>query len=284
MIRTGIDSDKSVLMHLWKLCFPDTWRFVHFYFNRVYKKDETLVYVENNQPVASLQMIPYRIKTGDSFWWGGYISGAMTHPNYRKRGYMEQLLTASFKTMREKGYDYTFLIPQEEYLVDYYAKFGYEKAFPQHLTSYLQTGEPKLSDNVKIYTNHSVSVSDDLQNLYAIYSRFLMDKTDVVMKNEIQFLITLWDFFDGKGVLFANDDGFAFSSKTGKFIKLIDFFYRNEETKMEFLQTISAYYSGKQTIIYSDTTAPITGHKGMIKSLDASVATKTDIYLGRMLE
>jgi len=280
MIRYGKDTDKETLMRMWKLCFSDTDRFIRFYFDRIYTNEKTLVYVENNQPVASLQMIPYRIKTGDSFSWGGYISGAMTHPDYRKRGYMEQLLTASFETMREKGYTYTFLIPQEDYLVDYYRKFGYENAFPEYFASYLCSKESKLSENVNIYTDYSDA---DLKALYSVYSYFLIEKTNVVLKNELQFLITLWDFFDGKGILFANDEGFAFSSKAGKIIKLIDFFYRNKETKTEFLQTISAYY-GKGMIIFNDSSVSIPKYKGMIKSLDESVITKTDIYMGRMLE
>jgi len=280
MIRTGKDTDKDTLMQMWKLCFSDTDRFIRFYFDKVYANDETLVYTENDVPVASLQMIPYRIKTGDSYFWGGYISGAMTHPDYRKRGYMEQLLTASFNFMRKKGYIYTFLIPQEDYLVDYYGKFGYENAFPEYFASYHFQKESKLNENVNIYNDHSIV---DFQALYSVYSYFLIEKTNVVLKTEVQFLITLWDFFDGKGILFANDDGFAFSSKAGKIIKLIDFFYRSEETKIEFLQTISAYY-GKGTIIFNDSSVSIPKYKGMIKSLDESVVAKTDIFMGRMLE
>ena len=125
MIRFGKDTDKETLMQMWKLCFSDTERFIRFYFDRVYANDETLVYTENDVPIASLQMIPYRIKTGDSFSWGGYISGAMTHPDYRKRGYMDKLLLTSFDEMIKKGYDYAFLIPQEKGLIKMYAKYGF---------------------------------------------------------------------------------------------------------------------------------------------------------------
>jgi len=133
MIRQGKDTDKDSLRQLWKCCFPeDTERFISFYFDNVYANDETLVYVENNQPVASLQMIPYQIKAGDNLSWGGYISGAMTHPDYRKKGYMSQLLYASFDEMIKKGYDYTFLIPQEEWLIRVYAKYGFRLCEPSY--------------------------------------------------------------------------------------------------------------------------------------------------------
>ena len=126
MIRPGINEDKETLMQMWNLCFPqDSERFIRFYFENIYVNDETLVYVENNQPVASLQIIPYQIKTVDNLLWGGYISGAMTHPNFRKKGYMDKLLRASFDEMIKKNYDYAFLIPQEKWLINMYTKYGF---------------------------------------------------------------------------------------------------------------------------------------------------------------
>jgi predicted acetyltransferase len=267
---------------MWKSCFPqDTDRFIRFYFDKVYKNDETLVYVENDELVASLQMIPHRIKTSDSFCWGGYISGAMTHPGYRKKGYMARLLNASFDYMREKGYVYTFLIPQEEYLVDYYKKFGFENASPERLTSYHRRTAPLFNTSMNIYTDLSTI---DFPALYSAFSHYLMEKTNVALKSESQFSNMLWDFFDGKGVLFTNDEGFAFTSKRGKTIVLSEFFYRNEEVKTGFLHTICDYYSLEETIIYNDPSIPITRYKGMIKSLNESIESKTDIYIGRMFE
>ena len=131
MIRYGKDTDKETLMQLWKICFPqDTERFIRFYFDNVYANDETLVYVENDLPVTSLQIIPYQIETSDNFLRGGYISGVMTHPGHRKKGYMDKLLRASFDEMIKKGYDYAFLIPQEKGLIEMYAKYGFRLCEP----------------------------------------------------------------------------------------------------------------------------------------------------------
>jgi len=119
------------LKNLWKRCFPqDTAHFIDFYFDKIYENDETLVCVENNRPVAALQIIPYSIKTVNQIRSGGYLSGIMTHPDYRKRGYMNKLLQAAFDEMGEKGYDYTFLIPQEKELVGMYAKYGFRLCEP----------------------------------------------------------------------------------------------------------------------------------------------------------
>ena len=131
MIRYANDTDRESLMQMWKYCFPeDTDYYFNFYFDNFYSNEETLLCEENGQPVASLQMIPYRLKTGDSLSQGGYIFSAMTHPDHRKKGYMAQLLQASFDEMIKKGYDYTFLIPGEKGLVGLYEKYGFRLLKP----------------------------------------------------------------------------------------------------------------------------------------------------------
>jgi predicted acetyltransferase len=100
------------------------------YFEKVYADDEILVYVLNDCPVASLQMIPYQIKITNNLYRGGYISGAMTHPNHRKKGYMDKLMQTSFDEMLKNNYDYAFLIPQNRGLVEMYAKYGFRLCQP----------------------------------------------------------------------------------------------------------------------------------------------------------
>jgi len=131
MIRYGKETDKETLKQLWKFCFPeDSERFINFYFTYVYKNVETLVFIENDLPIASLQMISYKIKKVREILKAGYISGAMTHPDYRKKGYMAKLLQASFDEMIKKGYDYVFLIPQEAELIQMYEKYGFRLCEP----------------------------------------------------------------------------------------------------------------------------------------------------------
>ena len=132
MITHSIEAYKPELKKLWKLCFNDSDRFIQFYFDNIYQNQNSLVFLNENHdfPVAFLQIIPYQIKIGQNLYNAGYISGAMTHPEYRHKGYMHKLLTASFEEMRKKGYDYTFLIPQKKELIAMYAKYGFRLSEP----------------------------------------------------------------------------------------------------------------------------------------------------------
>ena len=292
-------------MQLWKLCFPhDTQRFIRFYFERVYVGEQTLVLLKGGRPVAALQMIPYRLKmwsslarahegslegsSGSSLVWGGYISGAMTHPGHRRKGYMAQLLEAAFGRMRERGYAFSFLIPQGERLIDYYGRFGFERAFAQHTACYncLTTGAVP-DGNIKV---HAALSPVDLPALYAVYSAYLMKKSSAVLKSEQQFSNILWDFFDEGGILFAGDGGLAFTYKKRNKVVVTEFFYRDTAARTEFLQAAGAYYSAAEVVVVDDPAAPVSGFKGMIRPLAAPLAPlaplapPTDIYMGPMLE
>jgi predicted acetyltransferase len=288
MIQQGKNKYKDALKEMWKLCFPDdSASFINFYFDRAYKNEETLVFIEENKPVASLQMIPYSLKNGTTISTVGYISGAMTHPDFQRKGYMGKLLNASFKVMQKKGYDYTFLIPQEEWLFDFYGKYGYIQAFPkheEHLLMYNDT-ENTRNDTVKKFRHSAPNVeSAEFLYIYTVYSRFLSAMPCVVLKTESQFAFILQDFFDEKGVLFINDYGIAFTFQKGDTVIIKAFLYRDEEMRQVFLASVSRYYTSQKIIIRHDRSVPVTGYRGMIKSLNASNEEITNIYMDMMLD
>ncbi|GAP72019.1 acetyltransferase, GNAT family [Candidatus Symbiothrix dinenymphae] len=128
MIQQGTNKHKPALIALWKQCFPDdTDLFINLYFNKLYKNEEALIAVENDRPVAFLQMLPCEVKIDEKQYPARYIYGVMTHPKYRRKGYMHQLLTAALSQLDTMGADcgYAFLIPQTPELARTYAKYGF---------------------------------------------------------------------------------------------------------------------------------------------------------------
>lgn len=288
MIQYGEDKYKEELKLLWKLCFPDdSETFIHFYFEEVYTNEDTLVLIEEGKIVSSLQMIPYPIKIGSTINLAGYISGAMTHPNYQKKGYMGQLLNASFKEMKEKGYNYTFLIPQQDWLFNYYGQFGYNQAFPIHQSTLLSAPDKTISSNllrdktIQVYKSlNEIEISD----FYTIYSRFLMQQKNVVLKTKQQVNNILWDLFEGQGLLLYNDWGMAFVYPQKDKTIIREFFFYDEEIKQEYLFFMGQSYPLKNIFYYNNPNAPFLNYKGMIKNLDGNTQLPADIYMSMMLD
>ena len=113
---------------LWKLCFNDNDEFVDMYFNLRYNSEVNVAIESGDEVIAALQMLPYPITFHGNSVPTAYISGACTHPDYRSRGVMRELLSQAFGRMYRNNITFTTLIPAEPWLFGYYARVGYATA------------------------------------------------------------------------------------------------------------------------------------------------------------
>ncbi len=119
-------SDIQQLTALYSICFPDDpadfWNWI---FKTVYAPENTMNVRRDGRIVASLQMIPCKMKLNDALYDAHYIYAAATHPEYRDRGLMAGLLEAAAAEGARRGHWFSVLITQEDSLLEYYARFGY---------------------------------------------------------------------------------------------------------------------------------------------------------------
>lgn len=111
---------------LWKSCFNDPEPFLDLYFSQKYTDEVNVTTVREGRVVSALQMLPYRMTC-----WGRevpvrYVSGACTHPDYRNRKLMRELLRLAHWRMSVMGSVFSLLIPAEPWLYAYYRQSGYE--------------------------------------------------------------------------------------------------------------------------------------------------------------
>lgn len=281
MICYSQEKYRSALMEMWKQCFPDTGEFIRFYFNHVYQNNETLIFLENDVVMASLQVIPYDIKIDQEIFQAGYISGAMTHPEHRKKGYMAQLLSVAFEEMKKKHYAFSFLIPQEEWLVRFYEKFDYEKAFP---VFYEQIGLPGESVNIS-----SIKVLNNLsggsgERLYDLYIGFLSQKKNVVLKTRKQFENMLQDLFlDGGSLFWVENKGIAFVLQLKDKILIKEIFYTDEDIRLKLLSFIRNKLNKNKLVIMHTSGGKRHYLSGMLKKIDETLSLPSNIYMSMML-
>ncbi|NDW08091.1 GNAT family N-acetyltransferase [Dysgonomonas sp. 520] len=134
MIQFSNNRIEPMLRDMWKTCFEDTDEYTELIFTKKYKHENTLVYMENAVAVAVLHMYPYVFSYYDRQVPVYYFAGLSTLPEYRKRGYMELLIAESFKVMQDRKIPLSILIPAEDWLYGFYAKYGYEKIFDKGTT------------------------------------------------------------------------------------------------------------------------------------------------------
>ncbi len=129
MIQFADNQTAPLVRQMWKTCFCDTEEFMDIFFSDKYRNENTLIYFEEDLPVASLQMIPYTITFYGETIPFAYLAGLCTLPEYRKRGYMDQLIHKAHQVLAERGIPLAILIPAEDWLFGFYEKYNYLQVF-----------------------------------------------------------------------------------------------------------------------------------------------------------
>ena len=120
-------TDREQLLDLYQACFPeDAPAFWEWVFERLYCPGNTLNLREGDRIVSSLQMLPCSLRLKEQTFSAHYIYAASTLPEWQGRGLMARLLEQAAEEGRKRGHDFSVLITQEDSLLDYYARFGYQ--------------------------------------------------------------------------------------------------------------------------------------------------------------
>lgn len=78
--------------------------------------------------VSALLAIPYDFGRGNKCLKGVYLCGLSTDESFRHRGLMNELLEKINRKAMNMGYAFSFLIPADEELINYYSRHGYVNA------------------------------------------------------------------------------------------------------------------------------------------------------------
>lgn len=127
-IRFAVPEDTPAVVGLWSVCFPGDEGFQDYFFAHLYDPGCNLLLLRGDKLCAMAQMLPYRMQNGCKTEKVTYIYGACTHPDCRRQHLMDTLLRRSFELDCEMGRAASVLIPQEAWLFDFYARFGYVPA------------------------------------------------------------------------------------------------------------------------------------------------------------
>ncbi len=147
---------------LWREVFGDEDSFIDHFLQRHFSYQRMLYVADpDNRYVSMLHIIPMECDAGRV----AYIYAVATHPKCRALGYASMLMEAAMKRIKNEGYKAALLIPSEEWLVEYYAKFGFHKG--AHVTFEISdgfdfgSGDP-ANDNSLICNLSDVEFGEDL--------------------------------------------------------------------------------------------------------------------------
>ena len=188
---------KEQVKALWKVCFDDSEEFVEMYFRLRYKTEVNVAIKSGDEVISALQMLPYPMTFGGETVQTSYISGACTHPDFRSKGVMRELLSQSFARMLRNGVHFSTLIPAEPWLFDYYARMGYASVF-KYSTKEIVLPEFIPSKEIAVSV-----VSEFQEEVYSYLNKKLSERACCIQHTSEDFQVIMTDLAISGGYLFV---------------------------------------------------------------------------------
>lgn len=199
MIRFATAADTPAVRALWETCFPDDSGFNPYFFEHRYDPAQTMLLLEGSSLSAMIQMLPYEMRLAEHTVTVTYIYGACTAPEARRRGLMAQLLSASFEWDQIHGRAASVLIPQEPWLFDFYAKYGYQSCF--YVSETIHTRKKACAE-----LSVRVCGKQDMAAVQSLYEQQMAGVFPHILKSQAQWMEQLDLFSTLGGALYGAFD------------------------------------------------------------------------------
>ncbi|MGR6004089.1 GNAT family N-acetyltransferase [Bacillus cereus] len=144
--------------------------------------------MEGKDLVAKLHLIPFHIYIGKEKFKMGGVAGVATYPEYRRSGYVKELLQHSLQRMKKDGFTVSMLHP---FAVTFYRKYGWElcaNLLVCHLTKSDLVMKKQVNGTVKRFNkeNHP----EEVEKLYETFAeRF----SGMLVRNEKWWLQAVYE-------------------------------------------------------------------------------------------
>ena len=213
-IRYLKQEEKEASRELYEKCFPeDSEAFTDYYYQYKCQDNHILVMEDREQICSMIHLNPFRMNLYGNICGVHYIVAVATLEEYRRRGYMLELMNRAFHDMYERGEPFTFLIPANP---DYYYSCGFE---------YWDSQIELKQDQDNIWKGQQISTAKESEclELARFSNRVLGQKFDMfIEKDEAYYrrLIKEQSSENGQIVVLREQDGavsgiFAFDRESG---------------------------------------------------------------------
>lgn len=243
---------KEKAKELWEICFNDNPLFTELYFQKRYTDENTISIMDGERMTSVLQLLSYPFKFHGQIVPSSYISGACTHPDYRKKGIMHQLLEKSCKQLQDKNIPICTLIPANDNLFIYYQKSGFETVFFNTAYNLDLPKEKKDSDIV-------VTFYDQFnQKSYNYFDKRMNEIPAVILHTKEDFEVILADLRLAQGQVFTAHKGrdivgiaLAYYDTEDKSIHVNEILADSRAIQHELFHTMYKYFGTKSLYVIS---------------------------------
>lgn len=122
-------SDRPRLERIYNICFPGEEEYCRFFFDKVWKPENTLIAKEKGVIAAMGHFLDVPMEFDGSRLEGSYLYAAATMPEYRGKGIMSRIIKEGNEAAAAEGKDISLLITENDSLFDFYSRLSYKPVF-----------------------------------------------------------------------------------------------------------------------------------------------------------
>ncbi|EYE88899.1 hypothetical protein Q428_05670 [Fervidicella metallireducens AeB] len=238
-VRFLHEIDKFRAKELWGYSFENEEPFFSWYFDEVFKTENTIGIFENNQLMSCLQMQPYILNLNGTLLDATYIVGVVTAPEYRGNGAIKKLIPRAIKEINDRGHCLSILMPFD---TTFYNKYGWGLCYSQIKYEIPIEILSKYGERKGIFFPIDFN---DINDLNRIYKLFLRKNNGFVERDLRNWEILLKDLKADGGYAFVLRDidgtslGYIFYIISQDKIYIRELAWVNEKAKKSLLFFIS---------------------------------------------
>lgn len=129
-VRLARFGDVTAQKQIWRERFHDPWSYIHYYYKERYRRDETLLLLEDGVLAAMLTLMPMTlVGSGGITEPTLYLYAIASADRVKGRGLGTVLLEEAGNRAARLGVDSIILVPAEPSLHSYFGSHGYEEKF-----------------------------------------------------------------------------------------------------------------------------------------------------------
>ena len=269
-----MEPKKNRIQRIFTQAFPAPPRWTDWFFDEVYSDDEAMLLTKDGNAVSTLMLMDYAYSFHGRSLPMGYIYGATTARDVRGKGFMSQLIADAIGRAHEQGMAFVSLVPSEDRLFRFYARFGFATVF--------------YNDCCR-YTSAHIFAPDPVfgavEPTYALFSRLEQLRSSTVLHSDRQFGHIIRDIALYRGLVHAvaDDTGergamaFAVHSADGSRVEVRELLATDDGAAESVLALVSASMPLNPITVFAPAGSRIVRlePRGMMRITDAAKVLDT---------
>ena len=158
---------KQQVKDLWNYCFYDADPYLSWYYDNVFKPENTVAAIEDDRVLSALQLLDFDVAIRGEIYPCTYIAGVSTVPEFRGKGLATMVMNRAEELARARGKKFALLTPSID---NFYEKFGYTSCYERLEFSYMP-GDYRPEKSCCTAKKAGKADAVDMEKIYAGFCR-----------------------------------------------------------------------------------------------------------------